>query len=62
LYKSTHLLFRDLTDKEEREFEISAIKLARNGYDIATLEIIHPVIRKELVRIIEDSLNNQNLL
>ena len=55
-YKSNHLLFRDLTTKEVQEFKNYVRKFCKDGFELSTLEVIHPVIR-----IIKKSLEEQNI-
>jgi len=60
-YKSNHLLFRDLTDQEVADFQRSAVKLCRDGFSFHALDMIHPVVRLEIIKTLRDRLRLQNL-
>jgi len=62
MYKSKHPLFRNLTDNEEREFREYTFKFCIKGFSVNQLDTIHPVIRKELIDILETSLRKQGEL
>lgn len=59
-YTHTHPLFRDLNLKDVKEFKASVYPLCSNGFSLlSSLPVIHPVVRKELIRIIAESLKAQ---
>jgi len=64
VYKSRNPLFRDLTDEEEKEFRESAEDFCLHGFSLYSeiLKAIHPVVRKEIIRVLEESLKEQGEL
>jgi len=62
MYKHKHVLFRDLTDIQVEAFKEYTAKLCKTGFKLESLTCIHPVIRKELIRIVQESLKKQNEL
>ena len=61
-YKAKHPLFRDLNDREVEQFKVSVLDLCRNGFSVNALTTIHPVVRKELIRLLNASLELQGEL
>jgi len=58
-YTHTYPLFRDLNPEEVKEFKASVYPLCSNGFDPLFMGNIHPVVRKELIRLITKSLKAQ---
>lgn len=61
-YTATFPLFKDLNEHEVKEFKECAREFCMNGFHFDKLEIVHPIIRNEIVRIIITSLVEQNEL
>jgi len=61
-YKAKYPLFRNLTETEVRQFKESVYDLCKNGFSINEIEVFHPIVRKELIRLITESLKKQNEL
>ena len=49
-------LFKKLSPQEETQFKSYVPTFCLKGFSLNQLNTIHPVIRKELIRILEESL------
>jgi len=62
-YTHSFPLFRDLNPGEVGAFKASVYPLCNNGFSLlSALPTIHPVVRKELIRLITESLREQGEL
>lgn len=57
-YKPKYPLFRALTNKEMEDFKAGAI----DCFKIKPIEVIHPITRKEMIRMLVESLREQGEL
>jgi len=61
-YKPKHILFRALNEIEVKQFKEYTYKFCKDGFSINQLSTVHPIIRKELIRQLEQSLREQGEL